>query len=122
MIKTLVIIGFLSLAVALDSTAQESDRITQLEKEVQELKLRISKLESLVTNPSKSQELIKSDEPWRAVANWRKLAVGMSASDVRALLGEPQRVDGGTFQAWSYENRGIVSFAEGKVHSWNEPR
>jgi len=122
MIKAIIVSAFLSLGLASSSHAQDGDRITQLEKEVQELKLRLSKLESLVGNQSKFQEPVTSGEPWKAIANWRKLTVGMSTSDVRTILGEPQRIDGGAFQAWSYENHGIVSFAEGKVRSWNEPR
>jgi len=121
MVKAIVIIGFLSSAVAFNSNAQDSERIGQLEKEIQEIKLRLSKLESLLSNPSKAQEHVTSGEGWKSVMNWRKLTKGMGTSDVQKILGEPQRVDGGTITTWYYQNLGRVTFLEGKVDGWSEP-
>lgn len=122
MIKTIVLIGYLSLGVAFNSYANDSDRIGQLEKEVHELKLRISKLESLISNSSESKGLAPSHEGWKSVSNWRKLTTDMIASDVQEILGEPKRVDGGNLARWYYENGGIVTFFNGKVAQWMEPR
>jgi len=122
MVKTIAIIGFLSLAVAFNSYAHDSDRIDQLEKELQELKLRLTKLEVLLSNPSKAQELVTSNEGWKSVMNWRKLTTDMDTSDVQKILGEPHRVDGGRFTTWYYQNGGIIYFIEGKVNHWMEPR
>jgi hypothetical protein len=122
MVKKIAIIGFLSLAVAFNSYAQDSDRIDRLEKEILETKLRVLKLESLLSNSSNAQKPVISGEAWKSVANWRKLAAGMSTSDVQTILGEPQRIDGGNVARWYYQNRGDVSFISGKVHSWTEPR
>jgi hypothetical protein len=121
MVKTIAIIGFLSLAVAFNASAHDSDRINQLEKELQETKLRLLKLESLLSNPSNAQEVVTSGEGWRSVLNWRKIADNMSTSDVRNILGEPHRVDGGTFATWYYQNGGRIYFYEGKVNRWMEP-
>jgi len=121
MVKAIAIIGFLSLAVPFSSYANDSDRIYQLEKELQEIKLRLSKLESLLSNPSKAQEVVASGDGWKSVVNWRKLSRGMGPSDVRKILGEPQRVDGGTFTKWYYQNDGRVVFYEDKVDGWREP-
>lgn len=122
MVKTSTFIGFLLLAVAFNANAQDSDRIDQLEKEIQEIKLRLLKLESLPGNPSKAQELVTSSDGWKSIMNWRKLTTGMSTSDVQQILGEPYRVDGGTTAWWHYQNRGYVIFYEGKVRDWSEPR
>jgi hypothetical protein len=122
MVKTIAIIGFLSLAVAFNAYAHDSDRIDQLEKELQETKLRLSKLESLLSDPSKAQELVTSGEGWKSVMNWRKLTTEMGASDVRKILGEPHRVDGGTLARWHYQSGGEVTFYQGKVRQWQEPR
>ena len=122
MVKTITIIGFLSLLVAFNSYANDSDRIDQLEKEIQELNLRISKLESLLSNPSAAQEVVMSGEGWKSITNWRKLATDMSPSDVRKILGEPHQLDGGEVATWYYQNGGTVHFILGKVNSWTEPR
>jgi hypothetical protein len=122
MVKTTVFIGFVLLAVAFNANASDRDRIDQLEKENQEIKLRLSKLESLLSNPGNAHELVTSSEGWKSVVNWRKLTVDMSASDVQIILGAPIRVDGGNVASWYYQNGGSVSFFHGKVHQWEEPQ
>jgi len=122
MIRIFTIIGFLSLAVAFNANAHDGNRIDQLEKEIQGLKFRISKIESLLSNPSSAQKIVPSGEGWKHVANWRKLSTGMSFSDVKKILGEPHRVKGGSIAKWYYRNDGRVLFYDGEVDSWEEPR
>jgi hypothetical protein len=122
MIKKVAIIGFLSIAVAFNAYAHDVDRVDQLEKEIREIKLRLSQLESLLSNPSNAQKPVATAEGWRSVVNWRKLNTDMSTSDVQRILGEPHRVDGGTFAQWDYQNGGRVFFYEGRVSRWTEPR
>ena len=119
--KRYIVVGFLSVAVVFNAYANDSDRIDQLEKETQEIKLRLQKIESLLSKPSNAQEPVTSAEGWKSVTNWRRLTTEMGESDVRTILGEPQRVDGGNLATWYYQNRGIVSFRFGKVDGWNEP-
>ncbi|MFV2058868.1 MAG: hypothetical protein ACC707_20590 [Thiohalomonadales bacterium] len=122
MIKTITIIAFLSLGAAFNSYADDSDRINQLEKEVQELKLRISKLESLLSNTSEEQVLVNPGEGWKSVINWRKLTTNMSYDEVRNILGEPHRIDGGRIAYWYYQNDGRATFVNNRLQSWQEPR
>jgi len=122
MVKRITVIGFLLLAASFNSYAQDRNRIDRLEKEVKELKLRVSKLESLLKNQSSAREAALSSEGWKSIENWRKLSTDMDASEVKKILGEPQRVDGGPFSSWYYPNRGTVSFVRGKVTEWMEPR
>lgn len=122
MIKTIIASAFLSFAVVFSSHAQDSDRIVQLEKEIQELKLRVSKLEALANGPSKAQAVGSAGDGWKSVANWRKLSTDMSANEVRSILGEPERIDGGGVAWWYYQNGGRVTFISGKVSQWVEPR
>ena len=53
-------------------------------------------------------------------ANWRRLRRGMSMKEVRALLGVPERVAGGTLTTWSWLGA-YVTFSSEKRFSWNEP-
>ncbi|MEJ2406342.1 MAG: hypothetical protein P8171_19000 [Candidatus Thiodiazotropha sp.] len=122
MIKTVTIIVFLSLVIAFNAYADDTDRINQLEKEVQELKLRISKLESLLNKPNAAQEVVNSSEGYKSIVNWRKLTTDMGYSEVREILGEPQRVDGGSIAEWYYPNGGKVIFQMNKAWQWREPR
>ncbi|MES9887270.1 MAG: hypothetical protein ABW140_10690 [Candidatus Sedimenticola sp. 6PFRAG1] len=121
MIKTIAIIGFLSLCAAFNSYAHDTDRIDQLKKEVQTLQHRVSKLESLLSSPDATQEVETTSEGWKSIANWRKLATGMPPDDVEKILGEPQRVQGGTLAIWYYQNHGRVEFLNAKLVSWSEP-
>jgi len=121
MIRTIAIIGFLSFGVAFNAYANDSDRIDQLEKEVQGLNNRISKLESLLDDSNKPKELVHSNNGWKLVNNWRKLTTDMNANDVRKILGEPQRIDGGSIAFWTYKNGGKVTFMDKKVYQWVEP-
>jgi hypothetical protein len=122
MLRAVAIVGFLSIAIALNAGAHDSDRIAQLEKELQETKLRLSKLEALLSDPIKVQEVVGQGEGWKSVASWRRLATNMEAGEVRRILGEPQKLDGGTLARWQYQNGGEVWFSDGKVHRWTEPR
>ncbi|MDP1524559.1 MAG: hypothetical protein Q8M20_01995 [Rhodocyclaceae bacterium] len=122
MLRTISIFGCIFLAFALNANAQEGNRVAQMEREIREIKLRLSKLESLLSNPGNAQESVTSHDGWKAVMNWRKLYKDMSTSDVQKILGEPHRVDGGNLVSWHYQNGGRVVFYEGKVDHWREPR
>jgi hypothetical protein len=109
------------LAASVSSLASESHRITTLEREVQELKQRLSKIESSQQTTPQAQ-VAPTDQGWRQLANWRSLKRGMSFEQVRATLGEPASVSGGIFTEWSYSNGGTVTFYQDKLHRWSEPR
>ena len=110
------------LTFSLNSLGSDSVRITQLEKEVQELKLRLSKLEGPQPTTNQQQRNIVSGEGWKSLANWRSLKTGMSNDEVRSILGEPTRIDGGNLALWHYSNSGSVRFFLGKANEWQEPR
>jgi hypothetical protein len=114
-------VSFLLLITAVNSYAGDIERLTQLEKEVQELKQRLTRLESSQAEKSVLPKAIESDEGWKNLANWRLLKRGMTGDEVRSALGEPKKIDGGHFTEWYYPNNGRVVFTREKVYSWNEP-
>jgi hypothetical protein len=111
----------LLLTLSFGSMASDTDRITQLEKEVQELKTRLSSLESPL-DKAVIQKPTLTSEGWRKLANWRSLKKGMSFEEVRAILGEPGRIQGGTLTYWTYPDRASVTFYNDRLDGWTEPR
>jgi len=122
MFRTIIFIGFLAFGVALNVHADDSARIDGLERQVQELKVRLSNLESRLNNRDEVQEFVAHGDGWKSIANWRKLTTAMGYDDVERMLGTPERVDGGNLAYWYYPNRAKVVFMRGKVESWSEPR
>jgi hypothetical protein len=109
-------------ATTLSSFASDSARVSQLENEVNELRLRVQKLENLQSNASNQQRQVVANEGAKSIANWRKLKTGMSYNEVRGLLGEPLRIEGGDIANWRYANKGSVTFFRDTLSNWNEPQ
>jgi hypothetical protein len=94
----------------------------QLDESFATINKRIDNLEGKPTS-----ELRSSAGDWRSLDRWRKLKIGMSEKAVRDLLGEPERISGGTFTRWYYMNlepplMATVVIYEGKLESFEEPR
>jgi hypothetical protein len=114
-------VGLLPSMIVFNSCAQGVDRIGQLEQEIREIKLRLSKLEAPQVNSNSQQQPLITGEGWKSISNWRQLKNGMNASDVRTILGEPKRVQGGGLALWYYQNGGSVTFMDEKLYQWREP-
>ena len=93
-------VGYIAWAIYQDNTQPK----TQLAKTSQ-------------SKPTANQQKQTSD-----LSSWRQLKKNMSEEQVRALLGEPAKVDGGTFAFWHYRSGGTVTFYNDRVDSWTEPR
>ena len=109
-------------ATTLSSFASDSARVSQLENEVNELRLRVQKLENLQPNANNQQRQVVANEGMNSLVIWRKLSRGMSYNDVRGLLGEPLRIEGGGIATWMYAKNGRVVFIRDKLSSWDEPQ
>ena len=100
-------------------------RIELLERKVSDLEQRIRDLEAIITaEPSRARPMPASAN-WRELANWRQLRRGMAIDQVRALLGEPDRVETmGSFTTWRWGESGEASlqFYQDGLYSWSEPR
>ena len=59
---------------------------------------------------------------WKSPANSKKLAKDMSIGEVQSILGDPERMNGGTIGFWYYPNGGTVTFFIGQVDGWSEPQ
>jgi hypothetical protein len=114
-----ITVSTLTLAVASSALAQSGERIDQLEREVQALQQRLLKLEAAAG--ASSPKPVSSGLGWKSIANWRQLKNGLEPNNVRALLGEPNRINGGTWSVWFYPGNGSVNFYEDKVAAWREP-
>lgn len=113
----------LLFGVALSNPLHASDdRLNRLESEVQDLRSRIEKIEGAKAQLTSPSPKIKNKEGWKELSNWRSLKKGMSYDDVRGLLGEPDRIQGGSFTFWHYKGASNVIFYMDQVDSWTEPR
>lgn len=120
--KKITIIVLLSITLAFNSNAQDHDKTDKLEQEILELKLRVSNLESLVDKQGRNHESLSTADGWKSLVNWRRISTGMNPSEVRKILGEPYRVNGGVMATWEYQNNGRIVFFNENVHHWMEPR
>jgi hypothetical protein len=101
-------------------------RIDLLERRTADLEQRVHELEAVIkTEPSRARSVPASDK-WQDLGNWRRLRTGMKPDEVRALLGEPDHVEGGQIARWfwgKFAGGGPnVTFENGRVYSWSEPR
>src|SRR5690606_27825970 len=77
-------------------------RIYLLERATTDLERRVRELEALISIGPSRDQLVPASAKWRDLRNWRQLRRGMTMDEVRALLGEPERVDamGGVATFW----------------------
>ena len=101
--------------------AQGADRIEQLEAEVLALKQRITRIEATMGTPAAPKPAASVDG-WKSVASWRQLKTNMTPNQVRAILGEPARLDGGGVAHWYYPNGGRTTFISDELSQWVEPK
>lgn len=93
--------------------------VDSLQHRVTELERRVAALEGATRGVVERKR--PSNGNSSELANWRRLREGMSYDAVRRILGEPDRIAGGTLAFWSYPNGGQVSFSSGRLRSWSEP-
>lgn len=120
----ILLIAFLPFGIC---GAHESERIDKIEKELEELReqLGLALFMLMASDASEQNDETVSEssaaEKWQSLENWRKLQIGMEPNEVREILGEPKRVDGGDFFSWYYQNSGRVVFHDGALWQWQEP-
>ncbi len=124
--KISIALGLLLAFTSIGSFASDAQRLATLEQEVQEIKLRLSKLESSNQVPADSKSTTATatatGDGWKYQKSWRTLTTGMSPIDVRNLLGEPQQIRGGNVAYWTYPNKGEVTFLSDSLYQWQEAK
>jgi hypothetical protein len=127
LISTLIVSGCSAagsnqrLQTKLIQTELEPEEIVSMEKELQELKNRILKLEAKLLSVKNTGEHVILNDGWKTKKSWRKLKTGMDYESVKRILGPAHRIDGGIIANWYYENGGQVHFYEDEVRKWQEP-
>jgi hypothetical protein len=107
------------------SSGSVDARLSVLESRVADLEHRLGELEAMIKQAPQKERLAKTSGNWKELANWRRLSRGMSMDQVRALLGEPDRVTGGGITRWRWgkpEEAAEVYFIEDRLEGWTEPR
>jgi len=107
------------------SLASLEQRIVLLERKNLELEQRVRDLEAVSKGSPVKAQSVPTTGNWRDIANWRRLKRGMSMDQVRELLGEPDRVDGGGVAYWHWgkgAEAATVTFIADELAEWSEPR
>lgn len=99
-------------------------RIERLERKTAEPEERLRQVEGKATAEGKTGRPPATSGNWRDIASWCRLKLGMGTEEVRAVLGEPTRVNAGLRTFWYWEQgskTGHVYFMHEKVEGWSEP-
>jgi hypothetical protein len=98
--KTAVVSGLLFFAFQNTANATQeipdSEKIKQLERIVENLQERVSRLEKtpkLANATSVKEDKIDPKSGWKYRDSWLKLKVGMTSNQVESILGHPIRTD-----------------------------
>lgn len=111
-----------SISIAIPIEAAEQDKNNRLERRILDLEKRVSKLEAISKGAPQGDSRGPTSSNWKDLKNWRQLRVGMSYDEVRTLLGEPEKIEGGNVAFWYWDNRrASVGFISEKLYSWSEP-
>ena len=101
-------------------------RIDLLERTTTDLERRVRELEALIRSEPSRDLSVPASPKWQDLQNWRRLRLQMTMDEVRALLGEPERVDANQFRTGWYWDHPFANASfdsrSGKLESLSEPR
>lgn len=113
----LVLVGLLT------ACAHSPEKLRSLQTEIDTLKSRLAKLEAQQAAKTDTSGTVQAEPAvgWRNPASWKLMRKGLSAGDVRKILGEPSRTLAGAIVFWFYPNDGRVALINDQVNSWTDP-
>lgn len=109
-----------------EARQQEPGEPLTIEERITLLERRIAELEALLraAQPSAAGAMMGTTLP-PDKQRWRQLKRDMTKESVKALLGEPRRIEVGYLERWYYSEDGVlgahVAFATHGVSQWREP-
>ena len=128
LVAALVSFSIPAVAVAQNASVDSlRRRIDLLERTTTDLERRVRELEALIRREPSRDLPVTASPKWRDVQNWRRLRLQMTMDEVRALLGEPERVDAsGAFTHWYWASPSgahvYFDSSSGGLEGWSEPR
>ena len=122
--KKSMLFCFVIILLSSSLFGDQSAEIKKLEARVLELEKRVEKLEALLEHSGTSK--IEVTDKWKNRSLWRQLKVGMTESQVKSLLGEPRKINGGRILTYWYYSKqtwhSTISFDDsGRIYGWTEP-
>ena len=126
-LRSMLLAALVSLSIPAVAVAQQASvdsllrRIALLERTTTELERRVRELEALIRSEPSRALPVPASPKWRDLQNWRRLRLQMTMDQVRALLGEPERVDVIVFTFWKWDNAEVHFDTEDRLAGWSEP-
>lgn len=117
LVLTIIVVGGVIAAIGIVGWAAYND---YQNNQTKSLKTSSAKNQPIKQTPKTASAVPK--EPAIDLVAWRQIHKNLSPADVRRLLGEPVRIQGGNFSIWSYPNNGSVTFYKEVIYSWVEPQ
>ena len=120
LLVVIALAGVISLPLYSQTEQTITDKILSLENQVVNLEQRVARLETCLAVSVKAEEMVRLTK----AEVMDKLAVGMSHSEVRALLGKPDSIwkaQVAAYEKWFYHFWGetqIITFARKRVLGW----
>lgn len=116
----LTVLIFIAMPVGAAESGAATDN--SLERRIVELEKRVSELEAISKGTASKTSRSDPSSNWKDLQNWRQLRTAMSYDEVRALLGEPENIEGGIVAYWYWGSRkAYVVFVSDQLQRWSEP-
>jgi hypothetical protein len=119
------------LVMALGVLASTAVSGQSLEDRFRDIERRLSVVESQRANqaaaaaaaaaPASQAQSVAGPEKWKRQESWRLLRRGMSNPEVKAILGEPTKIDPGPIWVWHYGPQSRVYWANERLDAWTAP-